>query len=88
MDASTSLHVRQLFGRRPILLHLSGFPLSYRRGVVRTKFTTSNNYLFVTLSLAILVGVVKYFFVAQQTRPLLVEHTDSTTFHDFICIVP
>ena len=52
MDASTSLHGRQLFGRRPILLHLSGFPLLYRRRVVRTKFTTSNNRLLSVFSLA------------------------------------
>ena len=34
---------KRLFGRRAILLHLSGFPCQYHRRVVDAKFTTSNN---------------------------------------------
>ena len=63
-----------IFGRRPILLHLSGFPCQYRRRVVGTKFTTSNIHLYPTLIIADLFTFVKYFFVIDNSSPFLFSH--------------
>ena len=63
------LGIGWIFGRRPILLHLSGFPCQYRRRVVGTKSTTSNIHLYPTIIIHDLFLFVKNFFISDDSIP-------------------
>ena len=48
------------FGRRTILLHLSGFPCQYQRRVIGTKSTTSNGLFILSIYITI-ISIYKVF---------------------------
>jgi len=63
--------LEKLFGRRAILLHLSGFPLVSTSGVWLTrKFTTTGIFLCYCISIiTFLFPTIKYFLIAQIFIP-------------------
>ena len=74
-----------IFGRRSILLHLSGYPCQYHRRVVATKFTTSNiiwaKPIYCMYIIRPLFFFVKRFVIPpaakNKIRKLTISHSDS-----------